>query len=213
MTASDNPIDCARCGQPHPRCAGHNQQGLPCRRWPKRGVAVCPRHGGHAPQVLAAAERRAELERAEAAVITFGARRDIGPEEALLEEVGWTAGHVEWLRQQVQDLDPGGLSWGLAEERTGETGGRTFRAGEPVIVKLYREERKHLVDVCRAAAQAGVAERLVRVREREGRLLVAGLQVLAARLSLSAAQAAVWSEAVPDVLRQLAAGEIEGGAA
>ncbi len=175
------------------------------------GYGRCRKHGGNSPSHV----KKAEREMAETAVVTYGLRRDVLPEEALLEEVQWTAGAVEWLRGQVQQLDPEGLSWGLAEEKTGHAGGAdgglTYRAGEPVIVKLYQAERKHLVDVCRAAALVGVSERLVRLREAEGRLIVSGLQGLVADLGLSAVQAAVWQTAVPAMLRRLASGEIEAG--
>lgn len=49
---------CARCGQVHPKCAGHKRGGAPCGRWPIAGGEVCPTHGGSAPQVKAAAARR-----------------------------------------------------------------------------------------------------------------------------------------------------------
>ncbi len=173
------------------------------------GYGRCKLHGGSSYSH----RRNAEKAMAADAVVTYGLRRDVLPEEALLEEVQWTAGAVAWLRGQVQELDPDGLSWGLAEEKTGGDGegGLTFRAGEPVVVKLYQAERKHLVDVCRAAALVGVSERLVRLRESQGALIVAGLQGLAAGLGLSAGQLVVWREAVPAMLRRLAAGEIEAG--
>ena len=40
------------------RCHGHRGDGSPCKRWSIRGGFVCPSHGGHAPQVRAAARRR-----------------------------------------------------------------------------------------------------------------------------------------------------------
>lgn len=61
MTAG--PIDCATCGSTHPRgCVGHvDEEGSPlrpCSNWPMRGGTVCHAHGGRAPQVRRAAERR-----------------------------------------------------------------------------------------------------------------------------------------------------------
>ena len=50
---------------PSTRCTAHrSRDGRPCRRWARRGAAVCPSHGGNSPAVRrAAAERvaRAEL--------------------------------------------------------------------------------------------------------------------------------------------------------
>jgi len=36
--------------------------------------------------------------------------------DALPEDVQWTAGHVAWLREEIQKLDPAAPTWGLAEE-------------------------------------------------------------------------------------------------
>lgn len=52
--------NCDICGQPHPGCNAHNGEGDPCGRPPKRGVPVCPLHGGHAPQVRVKAAQREE---------------------------------------------------------------------------------------------------------------------------------------------------------
>jgi hypothetical protein len=40
------------------RCSARRTNGLPCTHWAMRGGWVCQTHGGRAPQVRAAAERR-----------------------------------------------------------------------------------------------------------------------------------------------------------
>lgn len=40
------------------RCQAHTSSGKPCKRWAIVGGFVCPFHGGSAPQVRAAANRR-----------------------------------------------------------------------------------------------------------------------------------------------------------
>lgn len=40
------------------RCRGHRRDGSRCKRWSIRGGFVCPSHGGRAPQVRRAADRR-----------------------------------------------------------------------------------------------------------------------------------------------------------
>lgn len=43
---------------PAVRCQAHTSAGKPCKRWAIVGGFVCPTHGGSAPQVRAAANRR-----------------------------------------------------------------------------------------------------------------------------------------------------------
>lgn len=73
---------------------------------------VCRLHGGKAPRSLAAAEKRGQDRAAREAVKTYGLPVDVSPTEALLEEVRWTAGHVQWLRAWVQELEQSRLVWG-----------------------------------------------------------------------------------------------------
>lgn len=192
----DNPIPCERCGQPHPRCRGHRKDGNPCTMWPRKGSAVCKRHGGNAPQVKAAAKRRQDEEKAAKAVATFGLPREISPDAALLEEVHRTAGHVAWLGELVQLADTSQLT------QRGEQGIIT----ESVWLKLYQDERAHLVSVCKAAIAAGIAERQVRLAEQQGMLLAGAVRQILERLGLTPEQQALVPQVVPAVLREISGG-------
>src|SRR4051794_592389 len=111
---------CAKCGQVHTRCGGHRKRdGAPCRRQPRTGAPVCLVHGGGAPQVKAAADRRVREGRARRDVETFGLPVEVDPAEALLEEVQRTAGHVAWLSEQVRGIDADDLIWGRTKTRQG----------------------------------------------------------------------------------------------
>jgi hypothetical protein len=167
-------------------------------------------HGGGAPQVRAAAERRLAAEEARLAVVTYGLPRDIDPADALLEEVCRTAGHVAWLEQRVRELSPEEIVWGRAEEV--EKGSSEFpgtdttqRAAPNVWVVLYREERKHLVDVCATAIKIGIEERRVRLAERQGALLADVIRRLLEdpELALSARQREVGHAVASRHLRAL----------
>ena len=136
-----------------------------------RGQRVCRHHGGSAPQAKAAVKRRDEQAEAERAVQTYGLPRDIAPDDALLEEVHRTAGHVAYLGALVSDLD----QHGLKQYATGESGATWERAS--VWVQMYRDERAHLVQVCRAALAAGLAERQ---GELVGRLLRVAIEAMGA---------------------------------
>ena len=114
MTNPQPPTDpCPRCGTHHttphgnPACTSHAKTtGKPCHNPPMTGQAVCRMHGGSAAQNRRAAARRVAEQQAAHAVQTLGLPVDISPTEALLEEVRWTAGHVQWLRARVQELHP-----------------------------------------------------------------------------------------------------------
>ena len=52
-------MPCQQCGEIHPRgCKGHKRNGKPCGQPAIKGGVVCRMHGGSAPQVRAAAEKR-----------------------------------------------------------------------------------------------------------------------------------------------------------
>jgi hypothetical protein len=50
---------------PRAKCTAHSSRtGEPCKQWPVKGATVCKWHGGGAPQVRAAAERRLQEQQA-----------------------------------------------------------------------------------------------------------------------------------------------------
>jgi len=175
-------------------------------------LTVCQIHGGSAPQVKAAGERRLREEQARRAVATYGLPADIDPADALLAECHRTAGHVAWLRGMIADLDPDSLIWG-------ETGRRYGHGPEGPIdvtdesatahmwLDLYLKERAHLVKVCTAALAAGVAERQIRMVEAQAELLASGLRRMIddirGRLDLCEADVAVVTDCVAETLRRL----------
>lgn len=192
------------------RCTARTTSGKPCRKYPIAGGAVCRVHGGSAPQVKAAAERRIAEAKALKALGTYGRQIDINPVEALLEEIRWTAGHVAWLRERVQEVEQQALVWGRTTEvdkGSGEHPGTdvTTAAVPNVWLDLYQRERKHLVDVCKAAIGAGIEERRVRLAEQQGDLIVAVLQNILAELMLTAEQQALVPAVASRHLRAIAA--------
>lgn len=202
------------------------QTRKPCGNYPTRGAKTCRFHGSATELSKAAAVRRVQEEEARAAAITFGLPVDVSPTEALLEEVRWTAGHVQWLRARVRELTQEQMVWGTTRTET-EVGG-TLRigmedgevadvdsvpsnkiiqtAGASIWLDLYDRERKHLVAVCAAAIKAGVEERRVRLAESQGELVAGAIRAILADLGLNAKQQARVSEVVPRHLRILAGG-------
>lgn len=140
------------------------------------GTGGCKLHAGNAPGSVAAAQ--AEIARN--AVQTLGAPVDVGPADALLQEIQRTAGHVAWLQHVISGMESGELVWGMTEEivepditsKDGEaiitqTTGK-YRAEFSIWYKMYHQERRHLANACKMALDAGVNERIVRMYEQVG---------------------------------------------
>lgn len=165
--------------QGHDRCNARRRDGTggTCRRpagWgtPHPGHGPCKLHGGNTRNHLVAAQ----AEQARQAVATYGLPRDIDPAAALLEEVHRTAGHVAWLSDRIAELDEDALAWGpteVAEKTATEFPGTDTKetARPSVWLDLYHRERAHLVRVSKAALDAGISERLVRLAEQQGAML------------------------------------------
>lgn len=109
---------CVTCGEPHvtatgkPSCISHGRgkahperAGRPCRSPRMKGQTICGKHGGRAAHNRAAGEARVAEQKAAELVQTYGLKVETTPSEALLDEVKWTAGHVAWLRERVQELE------------------------------------------------------------------------------------------------------------
>jgi hypothetical protein len=148
------------------------------------GIGRCKRHGGSTPSHNEAARRELLIRDCK----VLGLPLDIDPETALLEAVREAAGNVAFYRVMVQDLpqhptpdeyfppdddnEDGKGRW----ER-GESGiyGRTYHvSGLPtgeakphILVQLYNDERARMVQFASIAMQRGVAERLVKLAERD----------------------------------------------
>jgi hypothetical protein len=194
-----------------PKCGGTNRAGKPCGnpagyKTGHVGAGNCTFHGGSTPTGRKSAAEQA----ARKAVETYGLRRDISATDALIEEVQWTAGHVAWLRERVREVENGDLIWDITEQvekkATEFTGvDTTYSAAANMWLELYYRERKHLVDVCKAAISAGIEERRVKLAEAQGAIVVDVIRRILARLELSEGQSRLVPVVVPDELRRAAA--------
>ena len=144
------------------------------------GVGRCYRHGGSTPTH----EKHGQIELARRECDRLGIPIEIDPTEALLREVWETVGNVEFYRTLVQQLpahpDDDEIT-GYTDDmkpiyKRGEPGvyGRTYHmSGLPtgeakphVLVQLYNDERKHLVDVTGACIRLGIEKRRIDLEER-----------------------------------------------
>lgn len=187
--------------------------GQRCTGWAMQYQNVCGIHGGKSKQARAGAEKRRSEERARKLVETYGRKVTTTASEALLDEVQWTAGHVAWLRERVQEIEAGAtpdgesaLIWGKTRRKTGgEDWGETEEATANIWLKLYQAERSHLVKVCAEAIKAGIEERRVRLAEQQGQLVAHAIRAILDDLGLTLEQQAKVSEIVPRHLRALKA--------
>ena len=198
------------------RCtAKAKSTGVQCARYAIEGASTCRVHGSGSRKAKAAAARRVEeakaAEAAERAVTTLGLSRDVSPSEALLEEVRWTAGHVDWLRDRVREVERDELVWGKTKWKQVESADGPIEetvetASTSVWYDLYEKERKHLVTVCTAALRAGVEERRVRLAEAQGAQVAEVIRAILDDLSLTLEQQQKVATVVPARLRLLAGG-------
>jgi hypothetical protein len=182
-----------------PKCGAAKKQGPgPCGnpagfKTDHPGVGTCHLHLGNSQTHVA----HAQEESARQAMATYGLPVDVDATDALLDLMRWTAGHVEYCRQQIQALAPEALTWGvtrrksaaaelLEEDRDGPRDPAdielqalpevTEEAGVNVWVKLYLEERTKLADVATRIRSLGIEERRVRLAEDQGLLVARALE-------------------------------------
>ena len=116
--------------------------------------SACRKHGGMTRSHRVKAQR-IQLEKA---VVTYGARREIGHLEAMVELLHDSAGHVAWLRDIIAVQTPEALVWGVADEvdkGSGEFPGIDVRkaAAPSVWLNEYHRERRVLLDVSKELAK------------------------------------------------------------
>ncbi|CAN7194444.1 hypothetical protein [Knoellia sp. LjRoot47] len=207
MSDHDRTHGCDKCGQPHPRCYGHNGRGLPCGLHPITGLRVCGKHGGSAPQSKTAAARNVEEAKAAKELARLGQKVDVHPAEALLDLVHWTAGEVAYWRQVVTaiaDQDEADLTWGRTKTKEGgDDRGTTEEAKPHIAYVLLERASDRLASYAAAALKAGVDERRVQLAERQGDLVASVIRRILDRLNLDEAQQALVGTVVPEELRLL----------
>lgn len=174
------------------QCSGHptnefplarDRRGEPCQMpagWGTQhpGSGTCRFHGGLSPNSNKRAARlRAEEMKIVSQKIYGEPVADLTPEEAILQELQRTAGHVQWLFEKVQEV-------GAETDEDGNYKGENkaliqytkLGITPSVWISMYQEERKHLMAVAKTASSMGIAERQVRLAEEQGRMLAAVIQ-------------------------------------
>ena len=151
---------------------------------------------------------------------TYGKPIDGHWSEALANELRWSLGHVQWLRDQVQGVDRDALVWGVVDELnkgSGEFPGVDLRkaAAPSAWLELYHRERRYLLDVIKAMGSTEALDRQIRLAERQGAQMYAVFGRVLEGLGLSAEQAAAVPALLEREVRALMSGPpqvIEGSA-
>ena len=172
-----------------------------------KGYGLCRTHGGNAPSQ----KKAAYTLKAKDMVMAFGLPREISPVQAILEEVQRTAGHVAWLGQQVGELTNNELTRGVTKVQVFPDGSKVtnVEAAVNVWVKMYQEERKHLVQVCKAGVEIGLKEIEISIAQRQGELLAQVIVAILNDMSLTKQQKALIPQVVPRHLQAVAKMEAE----
>lgn len=176
-----------------------------CRGPALRGTDKCPSHGGKAIE-RAKAEGQVRLE-----AMKWGlGDSTVDPGEVLLRLVTQSAARAEKyaavMGQLVAEHD-GDLRKALTANTytVGEDGSAT-KTGEYVraMARLEADERDRCATFATKAVAAGLAERQVRLAERQGAMLAQVIKAILDDLGLTAAQQALVGEVVPRHLRSVA---------
>jgi hypothetical protein len=175
-----------------------------CQNWAIQGGEVCRIHGGGAPAVKAKAAVRAE-------VMSWGlGDATVDPGEVLLRLVTQSAARVERYASELEAMvteSPSLREALVAEQWAATEDGELYKRGEYIrgLAVLEAQERDRLASFAAKAVAAGLAERTVRVAERQGQLMVEMVQAALREVDLSPEQVSAFKAALARQARELTA--------
>ena len=178
--------------------------GEQCKNRAIPGGTVCRFHGGASRHVKAKAAVRAE-------VMSWGlADATEDPGEVLLRLVTQSAARAQRYAAELEQLveDSPSLKEALVEDIWVMTkSGDSYKAGEYIrgLAQLEAQERDRCAGFAAKAIAAGLAERQVRLAERQGAMLVKMVQVALSEVAMPADQAAAFKSALARQVRELTA--------
>lgn len=151
---SKDPVKVSLPGAPM-KCVALAERGTrECRNWAMQGMNVCKSHGGRSPQSKRAAARRlAEVETFQDLIGRVMHSATTDPYEAVETELARATVITEALSVLVMDLD---LEQDIVIE-----------GDQHAFVKWLNEERDRKVKFSKVAHDMGIAERSVKVQERQ----------------------------------------------
>jgi hypothetical protein len=203
------------------RCTARRTNGQPCKRWAVAGGRVCPSHGGGAPQVKAAAERRQaeqRIERELGALADFRADGgSVDPIGALQRLLNRSARRVEFYGELLQrqydiaerdqrDADlPPGIKALIGHKYAIGGDGYAVPVEEAIrgLVQLEAEERDRCAKYAKLALDAKIDERMTAAHESQVNLVADALGAALAEMGLSHGQQQEAAGRVARILRSV----------
>ena len=153
-------------------CAGKTVEGKPCKRPPMIGSTFCDSHGGM-KQSPVDRFRNKLLQNADFLASTYGLPIEVTPEQALMEELYRTNGHILWLQERITESDAADMiraMW-IGQRTSGyltpqELEEYAITGQAHLWMQLYLKEREHLLQLTTKAIQLGLTERQVTLQEK-----------------------------------------------
>lgn len=155
----------------HALCGARRKNGSTCRLFAghgtsHKGFGQCRLHGGATPN----GEKYAlALEARHSMIARSVPVEDAEPHLVLLQELGYSAGHVNFLREEISSLDPA------------EIGGERSK----VLLHRYDSERDRLTRIAKTCSEAGVDEARIRIADAHAVLLTQAISTAAQEAGLS----------------------------
>lgn len=184
---------------PHRCTAMRKSDGQRCGKYAAPGTKVCKYHGGNAPQVRLAGQRRLTEARRRAEAQRFLQKQGIpdieDPLDELMKLASEATAYREVYRQQMDQLI-------LSDEVRYE-----HRAGEQLRaeIALWERSAERCLKIYDTITRLGIAERQTRIREAELVVIAGGIREILRRLELTPEQKKASIVIVPEVLRELEA--------
>lgn len=176
-------------------CSARRSNGEPCKRPPIRGGTVCASHGGRAPAVRAAADRRlAEAEATREVARMTDARGPLRLPDVYRELLSTAGAAVAWqsvLRDRVEALSDYSATSGMGAEQV--------RAD----VVLFERAMDRTAKVLELVARLDLDTRLSNISKRDADILVDLVERAKTVAGLSPEQSATFNAHMAEELRKL----------